>query len=48
MSAADDQTAGDREELAKTAIRAEQYIGTMVGGMDQTVCLLAKQPAAIR
>ena len=48
LALADDETAADRQALARTAIKAEQFIGTMVGGMDQTVCLLAKDRHALR
>jgi galactokinase len=48
LALVDEATAADRATLAGTAIRAEQFIGTMVGGMDQTVCLLAQDQHALR
>lgn len=38
----------DRHALADTLARGEQYVGTRGGGMDQTVCLLARQKHSLK
>jgi len=38
----------DRIELAEILARAEQYVGTRGGGMDQTVALCARKGAALK
>lgn len=43
----DPQLIPSREELAAICQRAEQFIGTMGGGMDQTVCCAAQQGQAL-
>jgi galactokinase len=48
LALGDDDMVDDRAALARTAVEAEQFIGTMVGGMDQTVCLLAEPRHALR
>ncbi len=37
-----------RGDLAELAARAERYVGTQSGGMDQAVCLLAQPGCALR
>lgn len=39
---------GDRTALAEDARRAECYVGTLSGGMDQAICLLATPGHALR
>lgn len=38
----------DRKELAELLARAEKYVGTEGGGMDQAVCLLGQRDYAIK
>ncbi|MFQ5690896.1 MAG: galactokinase [Gemmatimonadota bacterium] len=38
----------DRLDLARLLARAERYVGTAGGGMDQAVCLLGREGAALR
>lgn len=42
------QRAWDTEELADLLAAAERYVGTLSGGMDQAVCLLAQAGSALR
>lgn len=43
----DPQHIPSRVDLASVCQRAEQFVGTMGGGMDQTICCLARQGQAL-